>query len=41
MTQTEKILLAILQTLEEMKQQEKEYWETWKQTKLKIEVNKQ
>lgn len=33
MTPTEKILLAILQTLEEMKQQEKEYWETWRKSK--------
>lgn len=27
-------------TLKSMKQQEFEYWETWKRTKLKIEVNK-
>ena len=30
---TDKILLAILQTLEDMRAQEKSYWETWKQVK--------
>ena len=30
---TDKILLAILQTLEEMKKQEYDYWEAWKRVK--------
>ena len=34
------ILFEILRTLVDMKQQEREYWETWKQNKQK-EIDKQ
>jgi hypothetical protein len=40
MTPSEKILLAILQTLEEIKNQEKQYWEIWKESKER-EINDQ
>jgi hypothetical protein len=40
MTPTEKILIAILNTLEEMKAQEREYWETWKKSKEREEIGK-
>ncbi len=32
---TEALLYDILATLEEMKEQERDYWETWKQKKEK------
>jgi len=34
-TKTQAILYLILQTLREIKEQEKQYWETWKLSKDK------